>query len=57
MPPPMSTLIVVVLILAVAGALVSVTLIRWVVSERRLQHTLGSLRSLGERITKSARSV
>ena len=40
-----------------AGALVSVKVIRRVLSERQLQHTLGSLRLFGERITNSAPPV
>jgi hypothetical protein len=54
MQPPMSILIVVVMILIGTGALASVKVIRRVLSERRLQHTLGSLQQLGERITNSA---
>jgi len=50
----MSILIIVVLTLIGAGSLVSVKVIRRALSRRRLQHTLGSLRSLGERIASSA---
>jgi hypothetical protein len=53
----MSILIVVVLTLVGAGALVSAKVIRRALSERQLQHTLGSLQLLGERITNSAPPV
>jgi hypothetical protein len=48
------SILIVVFVLIGAGALVSVTVIRRVLSERQLQQTLGSLRSLGERITNPA---
>jgi hypothetical protein len=57
MQHPMSILIVVVSILIGAGALVSVQVSRRRLSERQLHHTLGSLRSLGERITNDAPSI
>jgi len=49
----MSILILVVLLSVGAGALISVKVIHRTLSQRQLQHTLGSLRSLGERITRS----
>jgi hypothetical protein len=54
---PMSVVIVVVSLVIGVCALLSVTVVRRVVSERQLQHTLGSLRSLGEQMTNPALPV
>jgi hypothetical protein len=51
------TVLILVLVVLAAGALVSMKVTRRALSERQLQHTLGSLRSLGERITDSAAQV